>query len=156
MAQQFYGQPQQQVAYPYGQPTYYGQQPYDPFNYQPLVQTGYNFPQQERNALTNDEINTLKSARPMQLFNLNIEENDLLRSICTHRDVNGTDVVQMCQDGVHLHCPICGATWDGTPITEDDVKQIIDRLIDAFQNAKYSGLLPATVVRDYFTMEPLL
>ena len=157
MAQSYYGQATYPYMQPQQQPYYYGQT-VDPnqFMYQPLVQTGYNFPQQERNALTNDEINTLKSARPTQLFNLNIEENDLLRAVCTHRDINGADVVQLCQDGVHLHCPICGATWDGTPVTEEDVRNVIDKLIDAFQNAKYSGLLPANVVREYFTMEPLL
>ena len=135
---------------------YYGAgvYPQAPYPYQPLVQTGYQFVQ-ERNALDDSEINTLKNARPSGMLNLNIDHDDVLRAMCTHRDINGVDVVQQLTDG-RLFCPICGATWDATPATKEEVKATIDKILDYFQNAKYIGQIPANVVREYFTMIPLL
>ena len=107
--------------------------------------------------LTPDEIKILKSSDPNdQLFNLNIDEKDVLRAICNHKE-NGRDVVQELKDGSgRVWCPICGAKWNPQEAEKDEVQAAVNTLYNHMQNAKWCGIYPINVGREYFTMIPLL
>ena len=139
---------------------YYGgyQQPMDPNQYfgNPMMQNQivtFN----NQNALTNEEIQKLKNTRPSTTaLNLNIDEDEMLRAMCTHKD-NGRDVVQLVNDGSgDVYCPICGKRWNPTPVTKEEVQEALDKLISYMQNSTWVGEYPANVVREYFVMMPLL
>ena len=92
-----------------GQPYYGG---YDPsmYSYQAY---GYNSipTPANQNALTAEEIQILKNARPTSKIELSIDRTDVLRSMCTHKD-NGRDVVMQVTDGSgDVWCPICNHRW---------------------------------------------
>lgn len=134
--------------------------PYDYNNYgyaggyQPVVMQQPLVPQ-NINALTDDEIRILESTRP-QTLNINIDPNDVLRSMCTHKK-NGRDVVQRVNDGTDdVWCPICNARWNPNMIDNDELKELVDKLTDQMENAKWVGDLPVDLSRDLFTIEPLV
>lgn len=145
----YYGQ--QQAA---GQP-YFGN--YDPnmYSYNAM---GYNqIPTPaNQNALTDEEIQILKNARPTSNIVLSIDRNDVLRSMCTHKD-KGRDVVMQVSDGSgDVFCPICGARWKPDMKTKEEVEALVTELIDQMQNAKWAGDLPTDLTRELFTLMPLL
>ena len=107
--------------------------------------------------LTPDELKILKSSKPDdQLFNLNIDQKDVLRAICNHKE-GGRDVVQPMQDGSGLvWCPICGAKWDPTEASREEVEQAINTLYNHMQHDTWYGFYPINVGREYFAMLPLL
>lgn len=109
-----------------------------------------------QNALTSDEIQALKNARPTNKIDLNIDRNDLLKSMCTHKD-NGRDVVVQVNDGSgDVYCPICQQRWNPDMESKEEVQVLVDKLIDQMQNAKWVGDLPVDLTRDLFTLIPLL
>ena len=133
--------------------TAYGQQP---FMYQPLVQQNMQMPV-KNNALTAEEIQKLRSSTPSGFLNISVDTDDLLRAMCTHKDVNGVDVVQPLNDGSgNLYCPICGAVWDQEPVSTEEVKETVNKLLSQCNKIKWLGDLPTNIVRDYFTMMPLI
>ena len=146
----YYGQQDPYAANPYmggqnpyfmGQPTYYNQAMQAPSN---------------QNALTNEEIQRLRSTRPTDTLNLSVEPEEILRAMCTHKD-NGRDVVQMVQDGSgDVWCPICGKRWSPEQLSLEEVTDLTNRLIGQMQNARWSGEYPQAVAREYFAMIPLL
>lgn len=147
-------------GYGYGQPMYQQPYGYDPnpyFAYQPMMQPQNMRQPQNQNALTPEEIQKLRNDRPnSNVLNLNIDPNDILRGVCTHKD-NGRDVVQMVQDGSgDVYCPICGERWNPESMSKEEVEELVNKLIAQMQNAKWTGEFPANVVREYFTMIPLL
>ena len=145
-----YMQPQQTGYNPYA----YGNQ--QPFAYQPLVQGNMTAPIRS-NALTSEEIQKLRSATPGGFLNISVDTDDLLRAMCTHKDANGVDVVQPLNDGSgNLYCPICGAVWDSDPVSTEEVKETVNKLLSQCNKIKWLGDLPTNIVRDYFTMMPLI
>jgi len=145
----YYGQ--QQAA---GQP-YYGN--YDPnmFGYNAMGFSQIPTPANQ-NALTDEEIQILKNARPTSNIVLSIDRNDVLRSMCTHKD-KGRDVVMQVSDGSgDVFCPICGARWKPDMKTKEEVEALVTELIDQMQNAKWAGDLPVDLTRELFTLMPLL
>lgn len=144
----YYGQ---QVA---GQP-YYGA--YDPNMYGYSAMGYANIPTPaNQNALTGEEIQILKNARPTSKIDLAIDRNDVLRSMCTHKD-NGRDVVMQVNDGSgDVYCPICGCRWKPDMKSKEEVEEIVSELLDQMENAKWTGDLPVDVTRELFTLMPLL
>lgn len=140
--QDIYGNPyMQQNPYFQGQPMYYNQQMQAPSN---------------QNALTNEEIQRLRSLRPTTSLNLSVDQEEVLRAMCTHKD-NGRDVVQIVQDGSgDVWCPICGKRWSPEQLTQEEVQSLVDRLIAQMQNTKWAGEFPVNVVREFFAMMPLI
>lgn len=130
---------------------------------QPIMGPGYpvmynQIPQpQNRNASTDEEINIMKNARPgNDKLDLSIDNIDVLRSMCTHKD-NGHDVVNQVNDGTgDVWCPICQEKWNAEAMSYEEVVELVDKLISAMQNAKWLGDLPIEVVREFFTIIPLL
>lgn len=137
---------------------YYNQPQYNPaaiYGYQPYMAQQIKVPQNV-NALTDEEIRTLKNARPTSMINLNIEPNDVLRSMCTHKE-NGRDVVQLVQDGSNdVWCPICGARWSPEIMSKEEVEELVNKLVGQMQNAKWTGDLPTELSRELFTLIPLI
>ena len=138
-----------------GYPQYAG---YNPgFYYQPQAYPQNMRVPQNQNALTPEEIQRLRNSNPNNnALNLSIEQDEMLRAICTHKD-NGRDMVQLVQDGSgDVYCPICGERWNPATMSKDEVKAAIDTIIAQMQNAKWTGEYPQNVAREYFAMIPLL
>lgn len=145
----YYGQQQAM-----GQP-YYGN--YDPNMYAYSAYGYNNIPTPaNQNALTAEEIQILKNARPTSKIDLSIDRNDVLRSMCTHKD-NGRDVVMQVNDGSgDVFCPICGHRWKPDMKTKEEVQELVAELTDQMENAKWTGDLPTDLTRELFTLIPLL
>lgn len=143
---------------------YYGQQNmggyYDPTamyagNYNAYTPQPVQAPQNV-NALTNEEIQSLKASRPSNAIDINVTNDDVLRSMCTHK-YNGRDVVQSLNDGSgDVWCPICNERWNQSTLEKEELQSLIDKLISQMQNAKWIGDLPVNVAREYFQIIPLL
>ena len=137
----------------YGYGMYDNVNPY--FQQQPFQQQPMQVPQMQ-NALTNEEIQRLRSLRPTTSLNLSVDQEEVLRAMCTHKD-NGREVVQLLQDGSgDAYCPICGKRWKPEQLSQEDLQALVDQLICQMQNAKWVGELPANVVREFFAMMPLI
>lgn len=145
--------------YYYGQQTmgqpYYGG--YDPNMYSYPAMGYNNIPiPANQNALTAEEIQILKNASPTSKIDLSIDRNDVLRSMCTHKD-NGRDVVMQVNDGSgDVFCHICGHRWKPEMKTKEEVQELVSELIDQMENAKWAGDLPVDLTRELFTLIPLL
>lgn len=145
----YYGQQAQ-----FGQPYYGG---YDPnmFAYPAMGYTNIQTPANQ-NALTAEEIQILKNARPASKIDLSIDRNDVLRSMCCHKE-NGRDVVMQVTDGSgDVYCPICQKRWKPDMKTKEEVQELVTELIDQMENAKWTGDLPVDLTRELFTLIPLL
>lgn len=134
------------------QPTYY-----DPmyFGYQPYTYNNVPAPQNV-NALTDEEIKTLRSARPTSKIDLNIDRNDVLRAMCTHKDHGKDMVVPVNDESGDVWCPICGARWNPNAMTKEEIVDLVETLIGQMENAKWTGDLPVELTRELFTLIPLL
>ena len=137
-----------------GQPYYGG---YDPNMYSYPAMGYNNIPTPaNQNALTAEEIQILKNARPASKIDLSIDRTDVLRSMCTHKD-NGRDVVMQVNDGSgEVFCPICGHRWKPEMKNKEEVQELVAELIDQMENAKWAGDLPTDLTRELFTLIPLL
>ena len=137
---------------PYDMGGYYGNAY---FGYQPVMQQNIQVPQNQ-NALTPEEIQKLKSQKPEGSLNLNINPDDILKAICTHKE-NGRDMVQMVNDGSgDVYCPICQTRWNPDSATKEEAQDVVNRFNALMQNMKWTGELPITIVREYCSMLPLI
>jgi hypothetical protein len=138
---------QQQVMY----------QNYDPnmFGYNPMAYGSAPMPV-NNNALTPEEIQTLKNSRPASAISLAVDHNDVLKSMCCHNE-NHRDIVVPLNDGSgNVWCPICKESWNPDMKSKEEVQELVTLLIDQMQNAKWVGDLPTELVRDLYTVIPLL
>ncbi len=157
MEQNVFQQYQQQYGQGYygggmpGQPMpgYYGSVPY---MYQQAPAP------QNMNALSNDEIKILRNARPASKINLNIDQEEYLRSMCTHKDNNThSDVVVQVNDGSNrVWCPICQEAWNPDKMTKEEITDLVEAFISQIQNMKWVGDMPIDVVREYCAIIPLV
>ena len=110
---------------------------------------------QNSNALTEEEMAIIAKSAPQKL-DININEVDNFRAMCTHKR-NGRDMVVRCNDDSgDVFCPICGARWHPEQLTKEQVTEIVNQLISQMQNSKWVGDLNTALVRDYYPMIPLL
>lgn len=108
-----------------------------------------------QSTLTPEEAQSIKAA-PTNKINIAIEHNDVVRSMCNHKN-NGLDLVQRVGDGSgDVYCPLCGERWNPDLLTKEEIIDLINQLINQMQSAKWVGDLPTELVREYFTMIPLL
>jgi len=108
-----------------------------------------------QSTLTPEEVQSIAAA-PTSKINISIEHNDVIRSMCNHKK-NGFDVVQRVNDGSgDVWCPVCGERWNPDLLTKEEITDLINQLISQMQSAKWVGDLPTELVREYFTMIPLL
>lgn len=145
----YYGQ--QQVA---GQPYFGG---YDPSGYGFPAMGFNNMPMPaNQNALTDEEIQMLKNTRPSGQFVLAISQEDVARSRCTHKEGNRDVVLQTTDGSGDVYCPICQARWKPDMMSKEEVEELVGKLLDQMQNAKWTGDLPVDLTRELFTLMPLL
>lgn len=110
---------------------------------------------QNTNALSEEEIKHI-AQKPVNKLDINISQDDNLRSMCTHKH-NGQDMVRRIEDGSgDVYCPLCGARWSPNPVSEEELREAIGTVISQMQNAKWLGDLSTSLVRDYMPMIPLL
>ena len=134
---------------------FYGN-PGNGFMYNPQMYNGYTRMPTQQNALTNEEIQKIQTKKPTSVLNLEVDEIDVLRAICTHKE-NGIDRVTMLNDGSgKMYCPICGAVWDPKNWTKEEIAAIAGELVEAMQSAKWIGDYPIEVVRNYFAIIPMI
>lgn len=137
----YYNQPQYNTVMPYGYNSYTSQDIKIP---------------QNQNALTNEEIATLRNARPSSKIDITVDSNDVLRAMCTHK-LNGKDMVQQIQDGSgDVWCPICNTRWSPEFLEKEQVEALVKNLTDQMENAKWIGDMPIQIVREMFVLIPLL
>lgn len=131
-----------------------GQNPY--YAYQPQMFRPTIMPQNQ-NALNNEEIQILKNrAGSGTDFDLNIDQEEYLESMCTHKD-NGRDAVLMTNDGTgDVFCPICKQRWNPEAKSEQEITDLTKQLLDQMQIAKWIGEFPNGVAREFFPIMPLI
>ena len=109
-----------------------------------------------QSSLTQDEISKLKTSKPTVAFNIQISEDEHTRAMCNHYE-NGVSRVVRLNDGTNrCYCPICQSVWSPYQFSKEEIRQICDQLISAMQSVKYAGELTANVIREYFSMIPLI
>ena len=76
---------------------------------------------QNTNALSEEEIKHI-AQKPVNKLDINISQDDNLRSMCTHKH-NGQDMVRRIEDGSgDVYCPLCGARWSPNPVSEEELQ----------------------------------
>ena len=106
------------------------------------------------NILNNDAIKQLMANPQKNLFDLNITEEDLLRSYCYHND-NTRSVIMQTKDG-ECYCPICQAKFRAEAFTDEEINNAIKTIDDALQQIKLSGQVPTGFGQDYFSIIPMI
>ena len=133
---------------------------YDPnamyYNNNPAMGYVQNIPTPtNQSTLTPEEVQSIKAA-PTNKITISVDHNDVTRSMCNHKN-NGYDLVQRVNDGSgDVYCPQCGERWNPDLMSKEEMIELVNRLIDQMQTAKWVGDLPTELVRDYFSMIPLL
>ena len=123
-----------------GQPMYFCGQPVQPMN----------------SSLTDEEIQRLRQNRGGSVLNLSVDQDTILRAMCNHRD-KGQDVVQVKSDGSgEVWCPICGESWSMEELSKEEVQELVNKLLAQMQIAKWAGNIPNNIIRDYFSIMPLV
>lgn len=117
-------------------------------------------PPTPKNALTNEEIQSLMKNNNVLSIELTPEE--ALRAGCTHWFDDGRPSLTSNNDGT-VTCTICGATF--MPFSQDDdpaeikqnVKDIVQGVVDVLQTLKQLYIdMPAESVKKYFILIPML
>ena len=97
----------------------------------------------------------LKTLRKTSGFNLDISQDELYRSFCTHRTDNKFAVTQ--DDEGKFTCSLCGTQF--TPFDGDvnDAKALVEKVVDLMETTKMQSLtLPTKTIQDFFQIEPVL
>ena len=133
-------------------PMWGGVNPYPgaPVTYNPAVPQPTNI-----SSLSEEEIKLISQKKPSKI-DINISQEDHLRSMCNHNH-NGHSVVQPLNDGSgKVYCPSCGAVWNSDIADKEQVQGAVDLIYDQMQNAKWAGDYNVELVRDYFPIIELL
>lgn len=105
--------------------------------------------------LTQEQVNALKQNQ--NEFNMKIDQLDLYRSICTHRDPS-TGAMTLTFDGDgNCTCAICGETFRMFDGTAEDVKKAVDTVKDIMQTTKTLYMdAPRALTENYYQQIALL
>ena len=97
----------------------------------------------------------LKSLRKTGGFSLDISEEELWRSYCTHRQDNRFTVTQ--DDEVNFICSLCGTKFKSFDGTVAEAKELVEKVTDLMETTKMQALnLPPKTIQDFFQIEPVL
>lgn len=138
------------------------------YNNQPMG--GYGFQQQPAGVMFQQQVKQPKYTNPLtpeQIaklrnngggFSLKVDQIDLDRAICTHRDPQTHQHTLVQNNDGTVTCTICGSTF--TPCdnsTKEDVEKATNLLVDILQTAKMLYLdMPDAVCADFFQMIPFI
>lgn len=101
--------------------------------------------------LTADEVARLQK-RP-SAFSTRLTEDEFLRAVCTHKDMNNHVLLEQLSNGKH-RCPICQAEFFVVDVntSKEEIDQICGNMYDLLQTIKtYYGNAPA-VMKDFYMM----
>lgn len=105
--------------------------------------------------LTEDQVKMLRQND--NKFDLKIDQTELLRAICTHKDpINGQSTLISNPDGTYT-CTICGATFPFFEGSVDDVRAAVQNILNIMQTDKALWLdAPEAMTRNFYQLIPLL
>lgn len=118
---------------------------------------GYTAPRpQARNTqpLTQEQILALRTDG--KKFDMKIDQEDLWRSSCTHKEKNGASTLIQNPDGSYT-CSICQATFNMVDLTPEEVEKRVKDLEDVLQTIKTIYVdAPDKLIEQYMQMIALL
>lgn len=126
---------------------------------QPGMTYGYNYgyarPQAKyTQPLTQDQITKLR--QNPSTFDLKVEQEDIWRAVCTHKEKNGQTTLVKNSDGSWT-CTICGETFNLCESSKEEVEAAVKVLIDMLQTSKTVYLdAPDNLIAQYYQVIPLL
>lgn len=105
--------------------------------------------------LTQEQVNALKQNQ--NEFNMKIDQLDIYRSQCTHRDPNNGAITLTFDGDGNCTCAICGATFHMFDGDATDVQKAVDTVKDIMQTAKVLYMdAPHELTRNYYQQIALL
>lgn len=97
----------------------------------------------------------LDSLRKNTAFSLEISEEDLWRSFCTHRSADKFAVVP--DEEGNLICSLCGTKFKPYDGEVPEARDLVNRVVDLMETTKMQALnLPPNTIKEFFQIEPLL
>lgn len=102
--------------------------------------------------LTQEE---LKSLRKTSGFSLDISQDELLRSYCTHRTADKIMVTE--DDEGNYTCALCGTKFPPFNGTVDEARDITEKFRGLMETTKLIGLtLPPQLIKEVMQIEPIV
>lgn len=106
------------------------------------------------NPLTDEERKALKE-NPVDEFNLNVTNEELGKSFCTHKD--GDQYAVIVNPDHSVTCKICHETFSPDVCNEEYITETSKRMENILQTLKFLGVdLSGEVVRGYFGFIPYI
>ena len=97
----------------------------------------------------------LKSLRKTGGFSLDIPEEEMYRSFCTHRYENKFAVTQ--DDEGTYTCSLCGTKFKPFEGEVADARELVEKVVDLLETTKMQSLtLPQKTIQEFFQIEPVL
>lgn len=97
----------------------------------------------------------LDSLRKNTAFSLEINEEDLWRSFCTHRSENKFAV--MADEEGNLVCSLCGTKFKPYEGETEEARSLVNKVVDLMETTKMQALnLPPNTIKEFFQIEPLI
>lgn len=97
----------------------------------------------------------LKSLRKTNGFSLDISEDELWRSFCTHRSDNKFSVTQ--DEEGNMICTLCGTKFKPFEGSVQEARDAVETVVNIMETAKMQSLtLPPKTIQDFFQIEPVL
>lgn len=104
--------------------------------------------------LTPEQIAKLR--QDSNAFDMKVYEEDMWRSACTHKELNGQSTLIANDDGTYT-CTICHETFRMSDSTKADIEKAVDTLLDMLQTSKTVYLdAPEELIKQYYQIIPLL
>lgn len=104
--------------------------------------------------LTPDQIAKLR--QDSSAFDMKVEQEDLWRAACTHKEKNGQSTLIQNNDGSYT-CTICHETFNMCDADRPKIEEAVKTLIDMLQTSKTVYLdAPEELIRQYYQIIPLL
>ena len=104
--------------------------------------------------LTNEQIAILRNDGDS--FSMKVDEKDLWRAACTHKTKEGQSTLVANNDGTYT-CTICHETFHLRDLKENEVEELVNQILDAFQTLKTVYVdAPDELITQYFQQICLL
>lgn len=104
--------------------------------------------------LTSEQIAKLR--QESSAFDMRIDQEDLWRAACTHKEKNGANALIDNGDGTYT-CSICHATFEMCDSTKEDIEKAVKTIENMLQTSKTIYLdIPEELARQYYQLIPLL